>query len=75
MVDEIRIIESKKISAVYHEAPIVLESYYDKNNLYQVENMSLDGTEEKNQWQKRALEYQSSYVIENRNEIIYVHNN
>ena len=40
-------IESKKVSAVNHEAPELLESDYDKNDLYQVENMSLDETKEK----------------------------
>ena len=34
--------EPKKISAVNNEAPEVSENYYDGNNLYQVENMSLD---------------------------------
>ena len=46
-MDELRIIESKKLSAVNHEAPGLLESDYDENYLYQVENMSLDETKEK----------------------------
>ena len=38
--------ESKKVSAVNHEATECLESDYDENNLYQVENMSIDETKE-----------------------------
>ena len=45
-----------KISAVNHEAPGFLESDYDENDLYQVENMSLDETKEKIERCKRALE-------------------
>ena len=47
MVDEIHMVESKNVSAVNHDAPEFLETQYDENNLYQVENMSLDETEEK----------------------------
>ena len=39
--------EPKKLSAVNHKAPEILESDYNENNLYQVENMSLDETKEK----------------------------
>ena len=39
--------ESKKLSAVNHKSPEFLESDYDKNDMYQVENMSLDQTKEK----------------------------
>ena len=38
--------ESKKVSAVNHEVPGFLESYYDENDLYRVENMGLDETKE-----------------------------
>ena len=34
--------ESKKVSTMDNEAPEFLVSYYNENNLYQVENMSLD---------------------------------
>ena len=47
MVDEIQMTEPKKISTVNHKAPEILESDYNENNLYQVENMSLDETKEK----------------------------
>ena len=47
VVDEIRTIESKKVSAVNHEAPEYLESDYDNNDLHNVENISLDETKEK----------------------------
>ena len=46
-MDELHTVESKKVSAVNHEAPELLESEYDDNNQYQVENMSLDETKEK----------------------------
>ena len=35
--------------------------------------MSLDETKEKIEWHKRALEYESSDVIENRAKVIYIH--
>ena len=63
MVDEIRIIESKKVSAINNEAPELLESDYDENDLDEVENMSLDETKEKNELRKSLIEYESSYVI------------
>ena len=44
---------------------IVLENYYNENDLYQVENMNFDETKEKIYQRKNALEYESSYVIEN----------
>ena len=56
-------VESQKVSAVNNEALEFLESDYNENNLYQVENMSLDETEEKIEWHKRVLEYEGSYVI------------
>ena len=67
--------EPKKISAVNHEAPEFLDNYYDENNLYQVENKIIDDTNKKIDWRKRTLEYKISYMIENRNEVIYIHNN
>ena len=39
--------ESKKVSAVNHEAQELLESDYDGNDLYQVGYTSLDETKEK----------------------------
>ena len=67
--------EPKKLSAANHESKEFLESDYDKNDLYQVENMILDETKEIIGWYKNALEYTSSYVIENRNNMIYIHGN
>ena len=51
-MDDILLNETKKVSAMNHEAPEILENYYDENDLYQVENTSLDETKE----EKRALE-------------------
>ena len=59
--------ESKKVSAMNHEAPEFLESDYNDNDLYKVENMSIGDTKEKTEWRKRSLEYESLYVVENRN--------
>ena len=36
MVDELHMVESKNIGAVNHEVLQLLESDYDKNDLYQV---------------------------------------
>ena len=47
MVDELHVVESKNLSAINHEAPEFLESDYNSNDLYQVENMSLGETKEK----------------------------
>ena len=49
MVDELHMLESSKrnMNVVNHEAPEFLESYYDANDLYQVENKNLDETKEK----------------------------
>ena len=46
VVDEILLNETKKVSAVNHEAPYFLENDYDENDLYQMENMILDETKE-----------------------------
>ena len=37
--------------------------------------MGLYETKEKTKWYKCALEYKSSYVIENQDKMIYIHNN
>ena len=37
--------------------------------------MSFYETKEIIDWRKHALEYKSSYAIENRNDIIYIHDN
>ena len=45
-MDEILLHETQKVNSV-KEAPEFLESDYDENELYQVENMSLEETKEK----------------------------
>ena len=47
VVDELHMVESRKVIAIDHEAPEFLKSDYDTNDLYQVENISLDETKEK----------------------------
>ena len=44
-MDEILL--TQQLSATNHEAPELLDSDYDTNNLYQVNKMSLDGSKEK----------------------------
>ena len=46
VVDKIPMTEPQKVSALNHEALEFFESYYDENDLYQVENISLDKTKE-----------------------------
>ena len=41
-MDKLHMVESQKVSAVNHEAPEFLEFDYNENDLYQVENKSLD---------------------------------
>ena len=67
MVDELHMVESKKVSALNHEATEFLEIDYDVNDLYQVENMSIDKPKEEMEWRKR--------VIENRDKLIHIHDN
>ena len=43
MVDEILLNETQKVSAA-REAPEILDSDYDENDLYQVEKMCLEET-------------------------------
>ena len=75
IVDELHMVKSQKVSAVNHDAPEFLESAYDANDLYQVENMSLVETKAKIELRKPALEYENSYVIENWDWLIHIHNN
>ena len=42
VMDKLHMVESQKVSAVNHEAPEFLEFDYNENDLYQVENKSLD---------------------------------
>ena len=37
--------------------------------------MILDESKEKTEWRKREIEFESSYVIENRSKIIFIHEN
>ena len=53
-----------------------MDSDYDANDLYEVEKMSLEETK-KLDWLKRAFKYEKkdSYGIENRNDMMHIHNN
>ena len=56
-MDWILLNETHKLSATNHLAPEFMDSGYDASNLYQVGRMSLEETEEKLGWLKRAFEY------------------
>ena len=56
MMDELHMVKPKKVSAVNHKAPEFLGIEYNKNDLYQVENICLDETKEKIEQRKRAIE-------------------
>ena len=45
-MEEILLQETQKVSAV-REAPELLETYYDEKDIYEVERMSLEDTNEK----------------------------
>ena len=53
-----------------------MDSDYDANDLYEVEKMSLE-ERKKLDWRKRSFEYKKkdSYGIENRNDMMHIHNN
>ena len=69
-VDEILLNENKKVSAE-KEAPAYVESNFDENELYQIDNMSLDETKEKLDCRKCAFEckLKNIYGIENHNDM------
>ena len=54
-----------------------MESDYDENKLYQIDNMSLDETKEKLEWRKRTVEYKqkNTYGIKNQNYMRRIHDN
>ena len=56
VMDDILLNEQRIVSTVNHEATGFLENDDDENDLYQVENMSIDETKEFFDWCKRALE-------------------
>ena len=54
-----------------------MDSDYDDNDFDQLDRMSLEETKEKLEWRKHVFEYKqkNSYVIENRNYTMCIHNN
>ena len=73
-MDEIILNETQKGSAA-RKSPEFLDSDCDENDLYQVEKMILEDTIEKLEWHKHAFECKQnkSYGIENRNDVIHIH--
>ena len=74
-MDEILL--TQKVSATNHEALEFLDSDYDANDLYKVDQMSLEETKENFDWRKCAFEDEkkNSYAIKNRHDMICIHNN
>ena len=74
MVDEILMNETKKISSLNHEALEFSENDYDENDLYQVENLSLDETKEK--WTNVSMHLnKKAHTWWKKNKMIYMHDN
>ena len=55
VVDEILLNETQKVSAA-REAPDVLDSDCDENNIYWVQKISLERTKKKLEWRKSTFE-------------------
>ena len=74
--DEILLHENQKVSA-QKEAPEHINLNFDENGIYQIDNTSIEETKEKLERHKGAFECElkSTYVIENRNDMICVHDN
>ena len=54
-----------------------IESDFDENDLYQIDNMSIDDKNENIEWRKRAFEceLENTYEIESRNGMTCIHEN
>ena len=66
--------ENEKVSAM-KEAHENVESDFDDNKLYQIDNMSFEDTKEKLEWHKREFEceLENTYGIENQNYMTRIH--
>ena len=75
-MDEILLHENQKLSPA-NEAPENIESDLDGNEIYHIENISLDGIKEKLEWHRRAFycKQENTYGIENQNDMKCVHYN
>ena len=73
-MDELLLNETQKGSAA-RGAPKHLDSDFNENYLYQVEETSLEENEEKLEWHKRAFEckLKNSSGIEKWNYLIHIH--
>ena len=71
-MDEIFRQENNKVSAE-SEAHKNIESDIDENDLYQIDNMSLDDKRENKEWHKHAIEIKpgNTYDIEIQNGMTY----
>ena len=70
MVYEILLNELKKLSAA-KEAPELLDSDYDNNDLYHIDKMSLEETKEKLEWRKHAFEKNIKFYLGLKIEMIW----
>ena len=68
--------ENQKVSDV-KESPENIESDFDENKIYQIENISIEDTKMKIEWRKCAFEckLKNTYGIENRNAMTRMHDN
>ena len=64
------ILLTQKVNATNHEAPEFLDSDYNANGLYKVDNMSLEETKENLDWSKRVFEYEKKIHMGLKIEII-----
>ena len=75
-VDGILPHKNKKVSDE-NKAPENIESKFDDNEFYLIDNMRLEYTKEKLEWRKRAFEWKlkNTYEIENQNDMTHLHEN
>ena len=75
-LDEILLRENNKVSAEA-EAHENIEAKLDYNNLYQIDNMSLDETKQDTAWHKCEFEskLENNYEVENQNGMNFIHGN
>ena len=76
-MDEFLLNETQKVSATNHWSPEFLDFDYNVNDLYQVDNISIEETKEIIYCHNQEFEYKKkkSYGIKNWNDMTRIHNN
>ena len=54
-----KILLTQEVNVTNNEAPEFLDSDYDANNLYKVDEISLEETKENLDWRKHVFEYEN----------------